>query len=267
MKNLFLLLITGTTLVLASCMKSSTYDPKGGNANMHVYLTDDPGIFDKLYIDIKDVQVKLSNDESDSVGWQSINLVRKGVYNLLDFRNGADTILGSLSVPAGPVSQMRLILGTNNSVVVGGISFPLQTPSAQQTGLKLLINTTLSAGIDYHFTMDFDAARSIIQTGNGKFMLKPTIRIFTEATTGAIKGIVSPASSKAWVYAIANLHDTIASSAADTLSGGFLLKGIPAATAYKVSFHAMAGGYRDTSYLNVAVNNGMVTNIGTVQLH
>lgn len=267
MKNPLLLLVVAATLMLASCLKNNSYETKGGHANMHVYLADDPGIYDKLYIDIQDVQVKLNNDDSDSAGWQSINLVRKGVYNLLDFKNGADTILGSLSVPAGPVNQMRLILGTNNSVVVDGIDFPLQTPSAQQTGLKLLINTTLSAGIDYHFTMDFDAARSIIKTGNGKFILKPTIRIFTEATTGAIQGIVSPASSKAWVYAIANVNDTIASTAADTLSGGFLLKGIPPATDYQVSFHPMTGGYSDTSYLNVAVRNGMVTNLGTVQLH
>lgn len=266
MKYSFLIVFIAITLVFAGCLKNSSYEPKGGQATMHVYLADDPGLYDKLYIDIQDVQIKLTNDDSDNTGWQSIQLVKKGIYNLLDFKNGADTILGSLSVPAGPVSQMRLILGTNNSVVVNGINYPLQTPSAQQSGLKLLINTTLSAGIDYHFTMDFDAARSIIQTGNGKFILKPTIRIFTEATTGAIQGIVSPASAKAWVYAITNVNDTIASVAADTLSGGFLLKGIPEAADYSVSFHPMSGGLRDTTLGPIAVKQGLVTNLGTLQL-
>ena len=266
MKISSLLLSMGTVLFMTGCLKTSPYNPDNGKATMHVYLTDAPGMFDEVNIDIQDVQVNLSSSGSDS-GWQSINLVKKGVYNLLDFQNGADTILGSLSVPAGPVGQMRLILGNNNSVVVDGVSYPLQTPSAQQSGLKLLINTTLSAGIDYHFTMDFDAARSIVQTGNGRFLLKPTIRIFTDATTGAIKGTVLPAAAKTFVYAIANANDTIASSAADTLSGSFLLQGIPAASAYTVSFHPTAGNYKDTSLVNIAVSNGMVTNTGTLQLH
>lgn len=256
---------TCMVVAIAGCVKTATNEQAGGKANIHVHLTDAPGLFDEVNIDIKEVQVKLTADDSDT-GWQSINLVRPGVYNLLDFRNGADTMLGSLSVPAGPINQLRLVLGTNNSVVVDGISFPLQTPSAQQSGLKLLVNTTLSAGIDYHFTMDFDAARSIVQTGNGRFLLKPVIRIFTEATTGAIKGSVDPAASKAWVYAIANQADTITSSPADTLTGGFLLQGIPAGASYKVAIHATAGAYKDTTLLNVAVSNGVTANLGKITL-
>lgn len=266
MKKQFFLLCTVVLLLVAGCLKSTYSGNNGGNANILVHLTDDPAQFDKLYIDIQDVQIKVSADSSDT-GWHSINLVKKGVYNLLDFKNGADTILGSLSVPAGPVGQMRLVLGSNNSVVVNGSSFPLKTPSAQQSGLKLLINTSLSAGIDYHFYMDFDAARSVVQTGSGNYLLKPVIKIFTQATTGAIKGTVLPGKAKTWVFAIANVNDTIASTPADTLTGGFLLKGIPAAPSYKVSFHSMAGGYADTTVTKVSVTNGMVTDLGTLQLH
>lgn len=265
MKTLSRLFLLGAGIFLFACSKN--YDPgNAGTANIHVHLTDGPALFDKVLIDIQDVQIKTISDTSDS-GWKSINLVKKGVYNLLDFKNGADTILGSQSVPAGPVGQMRLVLGTNNSVVVGGVNFPLQTPSAQQSGLKLLINTSLSAGIDYHFFMDFDAARSIVQTGNGNFILKPVIRIFTEANSGAIKGTVLPVKAKAWVFAIANATDTISSTPADTTTGAFLLKGIPASSSYKVSFHSMAGGYADTTITAVSVTNGVVTNVGTIQLH
>ncbi|MBI2283275.1 MAG: DUF4382 domain-containing protein [Bacteroidetes bacterium] len=265
MKKLILLLTTGVIVAMVSCMKTATTEQNGGKANINVHLTDAPGLFDKVNIDIKDVQVKLTADGSDS-GWQSINLVRPGVYNLLDYRNGADTMLGSLSVPAGPVSQLRLVLGSNNSVVVDGVSFPLQTPSAQQSGLKLLVNTTLSAGINYHFTMDFDGARSIVKTGNGNYILKPVIRIFTESTTGAIKGLVDPAASKAWVYAIANQADTLATTQADTLTGRFLLQGIAAGSAYKVAIHAAAGGYKDTTLTNITVTNGATTDIGKISL-
>jgi hypothetical protein len=40
------------------------------------------------------------------------------------------------------VQQIRLILGTRNTVVLD-ITYPLSTPSAEQSGLKLQVNQTL----------------------------------------------------------------------------------------------------------------------------
>ena len=262
MKKFLILLIAGSISIVA-CNKN-TSNGTAGNASINVYLVDGPAAYDKVFIDIQDVQVKAETDASES-GWTSLNIARKGVYNLLNFKNGLDTLLGSLSLPAGKVSQLRLVLGANNSVVLKGVTYPLQTPSAQQSGLKLAINETLAAGVNYRFWIDFDAARSIVETGNFKYILKPVIKVFTEATSGAIKGVVAPASSKTWVYAIANVNDTVTSTYADTLTGGFLLRGIPAAT-YKVAFQSTTGTFKDTTYNNVSVTNGTVTNIGTVQL-
>ncbi|MCW3086629.1 MAG: hypothetical protein JWQ78_15 [Sediminibacterium sp.] len=264
MKKILTFLAVSGTIYFAACSKNDTGSGAAGNATINVHLVDGPGAFDRVYIDIQDVQVKATTDTS-STGWTSLNIARKGVYNLLSFKNGLDTVLGTLSLPAGNISQLRLVLGSNNSVVVNGLSYPLQTPSAQQSGLKLAINTSVAAGISYHYWIDFDAARSIVQTGNSSYILKPVIKVFTEATSGAVKGIVLPASSKAWVFAIANVNDTVSSTLIDTLSGGFLLRALPAAT-YKVSFHSMAGNYRDTTFANVSVTNGAVTNVGTVQL-
>lgn len=260
MKHFILLLVAGSFLSLIACNKNST----AGNATINVHLVDGPGAYDNVFIDIQDVQVKADNDNTES-GWQSLNISRKGVYDLLKFKNGIDTSLGTLSLPAGSINQVRLILGNNNSVVLNGVSYPLNTPSAQQSGLKLAFKTNLTAGVNYDFYIDFDAARSIVQTGNGKYNLKPVIKVFTEATSGAIKGVVAPASAKTWVYAILNVNDTITSTLTDGLSGAFLLRGLPV-NSYKVAFSSSTGTFRDTVYNNVSVTNGAVTNIGTVQL-
>ncbi len=264
MKKLFMVLLVGSFASFVACNKNDS-STATGNTSINIHLVDGPAAYDKVYIDIQDVQVKAGTDSSES-GWQSLNITRKGVYNLLNFKNGLDTLLGKLSLPAGTISQLRLVLGTDNSVVLNGVSYPLKTPSAQQSGLKLAINANLMAGVDYHFWIDFDAARSIVQTGNGNYILKPVVKVFTQATSGAIKGIVLPPSSKTWVFAIANVSDTISSTPADTLTGGFLLRGVPAAS-YKVSFHSTTGAYKDTTYNNVSVTNGSVTDLGTVQLH
>lgn len=261
MKKLILFLIPCVVIGLMSCNKNSS---AGGNSSMSVYMTDGPAAYDKLYIDVKSIQVKSSTDASEN-DWINIPLARPGIYNLLDLKNGIDTLMGTLQLPAGHISQLRLILGLNNSVVINGISYPLTTPSAQQSGLKLAINADLLDGINYKIWIDFDAARSVVQTGSGSYILKPVIRTFTAAETGAIAGIVLPVNAMGWVFAITNATDTLTSTPANQLTGAFLLRGIPAAS-YKVAFHATAGTYKDTVYNNITVINGTVNNVGTVTL-
>lgn len=263
MKKVILFLIPWAILALTSCSKNSSTS-SSTTSSMSVYLVDGPAAYDRVYIDVQSVQVKASTDASES-DWQTLTIPRTGIYNLLNFKNGLDTLLGTIQLPAGHISQLRLVLGSNNSVVLNGVSYPLTTPSAQQSGLKLAINTDLLAGIDYKIWIDFDAARSIVQTGSGSYILKPVIRTFTQAESGAIKGIVLPVAAKGWVFAIANATDTVSSTPADLSSGIFLLRGIPAST-YKVAFHATAGTYRDTTFTGVTVTTGNITDVGTLIL-
>lgn len=263
MKKVIFSLIPCAILAFTSCSKNSSIS-SSTTSSMSVYLVDGPAAYDKVYIDVQSVQVKASTDASES-DWQTLNIPRTGIYNLLNFKNGLDTLLGTIQLPAGHISQLRLVLGSNNSVVLNGVSYPLTTPSAQQSGLKLAINADLLAGIDYKIWIDFDAARSIVQTGSGSYILKPVIRTFTQAESGGIKGIVLPVAAKGWVFAIANATDTISSTPADLSSGIFLLRGIPAST-YKVAFHATAGTYRDTTFTGVTVTTGNIADVGTLTL-
>ena len=143
------------------------------------------------------------------------------------------------------------------------MNHPLSTPSAQQSGLKLNVHANLVDGIEYKLWLDFDAGRSVVETGNDKYILKPVIRTYSEATSGAIKGSVVPANSHSTAYAIQNATDTIASAVADTTSGNFLIGGLPAGD-YNVAIHS--DGYADTT-LTGNVTTGSVTDLGSVQLH
>lgn len=243
-------------LVMQSC--SSNSSPQ--NATLHVMLTDSPGDYESVNIDIQDVQVNPS--ETDDTGWKSLT-VNKGVYDLLKLTNGSDTLLGSAQLPTGKISQIRLVLGTNNSIKLNGQLVAINTPSGQQSGLKILVNTTLQAGITYKITLDFDAARSIVSLGNGGFNLKPVIRSVVEAESGAIKGLVSPIASTPAVYAI-NGSDTVSTTFADQTTGAFLLKGVPSGS-YTVSF-APKAGYAVKTVTSVNVTVGTTTDLGTVSI-
>lgn len=247
--------LAGLVLISAWLVSCSDNDQL---AKLEVRLTDGPGDFQEVNIDIQDVQIHV-NEGEQSTGWQSLE-INKGVYNLLKLTNGLDTLLGSIELPAGRVSQIRLVLGNNNTIKVDNQVSDLKVPSGQQSGLKLNVQTTLTEGITYSILLDFDVARSIVKRGNSPYIVKPVIRAITEATSGAIEGTVTIAEAKPAVYAI-HESDTVGTTFANEL-GKFMIKGVPAGT-YKVSFQP-ATGYLIEDIDGVVVTTGVVTSVGAV---
>src|SRR6185369_11083096 len=103
--------------------------------------------------------------------------------------------------------------------------------------------------VTYKLLLDFDAARSIVTTGSGKYNLKPIIRTIVEAESGAIKGIASPVAATPAIYAIVGA-DTLGTAFADPITGKFLIKGLHEGT-YKVTFAPKTGYQAPDSKLNV----------------
>ena len=229
-------------------------------ARLNVRLTDAPGDYEEVNIDIQSVEIHSSGGNQNS-GWVSLD-VESGTYNILELTNGLDTLLATAELPAGKISQIRLVLGNNNSVKINGVINSLSTPSAQQSGLKLNLNAELTEGITYNITLDFDAARSIVKKGNGSYSLKPVIRALEAATSGAIKGTVIPLDATPAVFAIAGT-DTIATAYTDE-AGKFILRSIPAGT-YKVSFVPKTG-YTPLLKENVSVTLGSVNDLGMLTI-
>ncbi len=166
---LFFTAFFGLILVYA-CSKD-----EGNSSNttqLQIHLIDGPGDYQQVNVDIQEIRVKMSDDTSQ---WISVPTYA-GVYNLLDFQNGVDTLIAAGPVPLVILKEMRLILGPNNTIMVDSVLHDLETPSAEQSGLKIKVDKNLSLTLD-SLTIDFDAKQSIVETGNGKFILKPVIRV------------------------------------------------------------------------------------------
>src|SRR6187399_433406 len=256
-----LILTLVSLTVLISCKKDGA---SNGNARLQVYLTDDPGDYEAVYIDVKDVQINVTGDSSN--GWQSLKNVNAAVYDVLKLVNDDDTLLADANIPSGKLHQMRLVLGTENYVKIEGTSqlIKLETPSAQQSGLKLNIQQDVQDGILYTITLDFDVAKSIVKTGNNKYILKPTIRTILNAAGGSIKGVVMPKDFKSAVYAVQGV-DTIASTFTDP-DGGYLLRGLVTGT-YGVFYKPTNIAYKDSLRTNISVSTNAITKIDTTFLH
>jgi len=248
-----------------ACKKSDVNNNNSGPSKMNIYLTDAPADYQAVWIDIQQVMVKSDADSAGDDGWVSVPLLAPGKYNLLDFRNGKDTLLGGVSLPEGKVSQIRLILGDDNQIVLeDGSTVNLKTPSAQESGLKLNVEADLKAGIPYELVLDFDAARSIVKAGNsGQYILKPVIRTFAKAAGGGIEGVVLPDSANANVMAI-NGTDTL--GAIPDATGAFKFWGVSEGN-YDLIFSAdSTTGYHSDTLKNIAVTVGNITTVDTVRL-
>jgi len=249
------------SIVFFSCQKNVSND---GKARLQVFLTDDPGDYEAVFIDVQDVMINVTDDTSS--GWQSLDGVNAGVYDLLTLINDDDTLLADALIPTGNVSQIRLVLGTENYVKLEGdpTLIKLETPSAQQSGLKLNIHMDVLEGVLYKLIMDFDVNKSIVKTGNGKYMLKPVIRTTLEAVGGSIRGVVMPDTVQTTVYAVQG-PDTITSTFTGT-NGGYLIKGL-AAGSYDLHYNPSNNTYMDSIRTGIIVNTGQVTVVDTTWLH
>lgn len=248
-------------IFVAACGLLACNSDEQKTAFLEIRLTDAPGDYQEVNIDIQGIEVNASDDEQN--GWKSIE-IEKGVYDLLKLTGGIDTLLGRAELPSGKISQLRLKLGTNNSIKRNDAVRDLTTPSGQQSGLKLNVKADLAAGVVYKLLLDFDAARSIVATGSDKFNLKPVIRTIVEAQSGAIKGMVTPIASTPAVYAIAG-QDTLATAFANSTTGKYLLRGLPPGD-YKVTFEP-GEGFSQKIVEPVTVSLGVVTDMGSITIH
>lgn len=248
--------------VLSAC--SSEEPPAGGQSGFQVRLTDAPGDYEAVWIDVEDVLIKRGEEADENEGWESLPGVQRGAYNLLELVDGRDTLLVDAMIPAGTVHQLRLVLGEDNWIRVNGEDIPLTTPSAQQSGLKLNIDAEVSPGIIYGLVLDFDVAESIVKAGNsGKYLLKPVIRTFLDAQGGNLAGTVLPDSVHTAVLAIAG-DDTISTYTGE--DGGFLFRSVDPGS-YQLRFIPDSlSGFLPYDTTGIVVEEGHVTDIGTVTL-
>ncbi|GAC1438902.1 MAG: hypothetical protein NVSMB63_03380 [Sediminibacterium sp.] len=271
------------SLLAIACNKSAS----SGNAGpklLAVHLTDDPAMFSSVFIDIKYVEVKIDenlehdshfadNDadadddhlDHDQFGkWDTLS-IRPGVYDIMKLRNGIDTILAKGNIPAGRIEKIRLTLGTNNSVIVSNVSYPLVLTPGTNNYVYVKINEDDLDEAPFGqvgLWIDFDLSASI-QENNGVFYLKPTLKAFGMEKFGRIEGKVLPVDAHAVVKAYIG-KDT-ATAIPDDGDGDYKIRGLKEGN-YSVLFKA-SNGYRDTTLTNISVRSGKETEIPAITLH
>ena len=280
-------MLTMAALLLAvACQKnlSQQNENTAGQSSLKIYLTDDPSlVFDKVLLDIQKVEIKVEDDAQEkhesehqgevddndkhgdaSGGWMAVN-INPGVYDILKFRNGLDTLFASTSFPAAhALKKLRITLGSNSSVVFNGSSFPLAVKGNDNFIVIKLEESAvaINSGGPSSIWIDVDAGRSIRKNGN-QFELKPSVKLFSKETTGSVEGRVLPAAAAAVVMAI---NGTDTATAKPSTEGEFKFTGLKAGT-YSFLYHATANNYLDTTLSTILVKTKEDSKLPTVTLH
>jgi hypothetical protein len=163
-------------------------DGHGGMAVINVKLVDGPITgYQQINLDIQRVEI------GGEGGWVTLG-EPKQTFDLLTLTGGVSaTLVDGKTIPAGHYTQMRLVLGSGNTIMLADETVAeLTVPSGMQSGLKLLLNLDVQPGTTRDVVIDFVAAHSIqvVQAGaSTKYLLRPTIHVVTDfLASGSISG-------------------------------------------------------------------------------
>lgn len=142
----------------------------GGKSFLQIRLTDNPTNVDQVNIDLLQVSIKTKA----SSGFVPL-YTYAGIYDLLKYQAGQDTLIVNDTLPPGEIQEVRLLLGPNNSIMVDSVLYPLKVPSGLSSGIKIKFNKIMVQDSLTNVTLDFDAKKSVVEQGNGSYLLKPVI--------------------------------------------------------------------------------------------
>lgn len=247
------LLFAGIAL-LSSCDKNNT----ASQGSMYkVRMTDAPAAYAAVNVEIKSVQLIGADGETANL------TTNAGIYNVLNFNNGTDTLIASGNVNIKTVKQVKLVLGTNNSVVSGGNNYALAFNSTADATVTLDVNQTVTANGTTELIVDFDANASVQASGWGSYTFTPTVRpINVDASaSGIIMGHVTNSGIIAVVTVTGNGHTYSTSLAVD---GYFRVRGL-ATGSYDVTITPVLPLQAQT-FTSVSVSSDHTTDMGSVTL-
>ncbi|UOQ54052.1 DUF4382 domain-containing protein [Hymenobacter cellulosivorans] len=131
--------------------------------------------YQAIYIDLQRVEVSQDADENTS-SWFTLQDVGSGVRNLLNAGTKTSPLFVTSGFQVGTVKQLRLVLGTNNTIRFSdGRVVSLETPSGQNSGLKVKVNAPVLKGGQYSVMVSIDPNWQVVSRGNGTYGLKPVL--------------------------------------------------------------------------------------------
>jgi hypothetical protein len=180
------LVMVAAALLLSGC---GSPDPASTTGTLSARMVDAglPGLA-AIYVTVGHIDV-----HPQGGNWKTV-LIPQTTVNLLELVNGMQMNLGQADLPAGPYTELRLLLGgipddslnilaaphphANYLIDEAGRVQELAVHGGLQTGIKLAGGFTIAAGRTTLLILEFDTAQSLEKTGNaGGYQHRPVIKV------------------------------------------------------------------------------------------
>ncbi|MFN0246224.1 MAG: DUF4382 domain-containing protein [Kofleriaceae bacterium] len=155
-------------VALTSACSTEGADTSPRTPTVQVLLTDAPGDFESVWVNITSVAVESGGE------WVTLAETPQRL-DLLTLQNDVTAALGGAELEPGMYGQLRMTVDSA-SVVVDGMESPLQIASGAQTGIKINLDQMIETDTTYSLTLDFDAHKSIKTVGQG-FLMTPVVTV------------------------------------------------------------------------------------------
>ena len=127
-------------------------------------------------VTIEKITVRHKTDE----GNETVTITDEAkAVNLLDVLGNATEEIGSTDLEAGDYTEIRIQVAEDNTIVFEGdeTEYALKIPSGTSSGIKIKTSFAVVDGEDTELVLDFNAAESITEKGQGEYNLSPVIKV------------------------------------------------------------------------------------------
>ena len=172
-KALLLLAIfsIGASGLLRGCLQE-------GTGTLVLQITDAPGDLNisEALVTISQIRVHYAGiNQNDTNGSWIFVTNESQTFDLVKIQNATE-FLGEVNLNAGWYTQIRLSVD-KALVTIEGTQYDLKISSMN---VKLISPFLVQDNETLTLTLDFDVQKSVHKTGNGKYIMKPTIKVIQE---------------------------------------------------------------------------------------
>lgn len=131
-------------------------------SSISVKLKSTRGEFDKVFLHIKDVQLKIKEDTNAPNAWISLNAINGGTYNIFDLiADSALLLVDNFEVKPTHIYEIRLVLGENNFIDLEQTIYNLDSTDLGNSNPSNLVNLDLVPNRFYDIIIDINIDKSL----------------------------------------------------------------------------------------------------------
>lgn len=165
------ILSIGASGLLSGCVQE-------GTGTLVLQITDAPGDLNitEALVTISQIRVHYAGINQNDTNGSWITIAEEPqIFDLIQIQNATE-FLGEANLSAGWYTQIRLYVD-EALVTIDGVQYNLKIPSKN---VKLIKPFMIEDNETLTLTLDFDVQKSVHETGNGKYIMRPTIKVIQE---------------------------------------------------------------------------------------